>query len=658
MVRVVVFDGGVGGGVRLVVVAHHLVVDGVSWRVLVEDFARAYGQVMAGEPVDLGARTTPFPVWAERLAAHVQAGGFDAELDHWRRMGEVDCAELPRDREHEGNGLVASQGSVSVGVSGEVTAALVREVAGVVRARVDEVLLAVVGRVVCGWVGGRVVVDVEGHGREELFAGVDVSRTVGWFTSVFPVVVADAGEWSDQVRGVKEAVRAVPHRGVGFGALRYLGSPEQREVVAGVPAAQVSFNYLGRFDTTTDHHTPYTAMTLGGSDAPEEERAHLLDIVGRIEDGRLIIEIAYSRDIHTESTIRRLADHLRDSLEELVGLGVSGGVSAVSPSDFALVELEQAAVDRVVGDGAGVVDVLPLTPMQQGMLFHSLLDGGSSYFEQLVVELDGVADVAALGRAWQRVVDERPALRVSLAWEELAEPVQVVHREVTVPVRVLDWRGCSVEWREQELARLVAEDEAAGLDLGRAPLLRVVLARVDETRVVVVWTFHHVLLDGWSLPLVLEDVFAAYRGRALKPRPSFRGHLEWLSERDTEAGLAHWREVLAGFDTPTPLPYDRTPRNLRQARSTQRLETPLSEENSAAVHRFAREQGVTVNAVVQGAWALLLAAYSGETDVVFGATTSGRPAELPGVEEALGLFINTLPVRVSIDPATPAATWL
>ncbi|MEU4734377.1 amino acid adenylation domain-containing protein, partial [Streptomyces fradiae] len=177
-------------------------------------------------------------------------------------------------------------------------------------------------------------------------------------------------------------------------------------------------------------------------------------------------------------------------------------------------------------------------------------------------------------------------------------------------------------------------------------------------RVQVVWTFHHILLDGWSLPLVMADLFTAYRGGALPARPAFRDYHAWLSEQDTEAAHAYWRDVLAGYDTPVPLPYDRAPDDVRAARATERQELDVPDGLSDAVLDFAKRHRLTVNTVVQGAWALLLSAYSGQTDIVFGATTSGRPTDLPDVESTVGIFINTLPVRIRLDPARPVADWL
>ncbi|WP_258036018.1 condensation domain-containing protein, partial [Streptomyces fradiae] len=452
---------------------------------------------------------------------------------------------------------------------------------------------------------------------------------------MFPVVLRSYDGWDAQIKHTKEALRAVPGRGIGFGALRHL-----RGELEAVPAPRVSFNYLGRFDPRGEDGL-YESITLnpGGEYAPEEERAHLLDVVGQVVDGRLVFDWAFSTAVHDEATVAGLAERFAAELTELVGHCLTDGAGGATPSDFPLVSLSQAEVDRLVGDGRDVEDVYPLTPMQQGMLFHTLLEPDSpSYFEQLMFVLDGVTDIQGLARAWQRVADATPVLRTSLAWEGLDEPVQRVHRSAPFPVTVGDWSGLPEEGQRAALEEFTAADERAGIDLSVAPLSRVALFRLSETRVQVVWTFHHILLDGWSLPLVMADLFTAYRGGALPARPAFRDYHAWLSEQDTEAAHAYWRDVLAGYDTPVPLPYDRAPDDVRSTRSTARLVDDLPAGPTTAVHDFAKRHRITVNAMVQAAWALLLSAYSGQTDVVFGATTSGRPTDLPDVESTVGIF--------------------
>ncbi|MFI9000578.1 amino acid adenylation domain-containing protein [Streptomyces sp. NPDC053541] len=649
LVRVVFFDGGPSAGSRLLLAAHHLAVDGVSLRVLLEDLDAACRRL------PLAPRTTSFQEWAARLAAHTEQGGFDAELPYWSALTEGVPVDVPVDS--AGANLMGAQDTVRSGLSPELTRRLLQDVPGAYRTQVNDVLLAALARVLCGWTGERrLLVDLEGHGREELFDGVDLSRTVGWFTTMFPVALEAYDGWEQQIKHTKELLRAVPHRGLGHGALRHL-----RGALDGAPVPRVSFNYLGQFDASAGDGGVFRTSALhpGGEYAPVEERPHLLDVVGRVVDGRLVVDWAYATSVHDTDTVAGLAERFTAELTSLIEHCTAEGTGGVTPSDFPLARLTQTELDRLTADGHGVEDVYPLTPMQQGMLFHSLLEPDSSaYFEQTLLVLDGVTDVDALARAWQRVVDATPVLRTTVAWQGVEEPVQIVRREVVLPVTVEDWSGLTEDEQRAALAEFTADDERRGIDLTVAPLSRVALFRLSETRVQVVWTFHHILLDGWSLPLVMADLFTAYRGGELRPRPAFRDYAAWLRQQDTEAAYAYWRDVLAGYDAPVPLPYDRAPEDVRAARAVERLELDLPAGLSDAVLGFARRHRLTVNTVVQGAWALLLSAYSGRTDLVFGATTSGRPTDVPDVESAVGIFINTLPVRVRVDPREPVADWL
>ncbi|MFI9009949.1 non-ribosomal peptide synthase/polyketide synthase [Actinosynnema sp. NPDC053489] len=648
------------GGRQLLVAVHHLVVDGVSWRVLLDDLDTAYRQALRGEPVDLGARTTSFRDWALRLAEHAAGGGFDDEADHW--AGTTADRGVPVDL--DGANTSGTVRGVSAELDAATTRALLQDVPGVYRTRVNDVLLSALGRVLVEWTGReRVVVDLEGHGRDgDFLDGVDLSRTVGWFTSVFPVAleVPGTGDWGSTLKSVKEQLRAVPRKGIGHGALRYLRGTGTGTDAAGHPA--VAFNYLGQFDQAAGGTVFRTVDGLAADAAPDTPRPHLLDVVGAVEDKRLKLTWYFSDRVHDESTVRVLAERMAGALREIVAHCARPDAGGRTPSDFPLAGLDQAGVDRLVGDGRDVEDVYPLTPMQAGMVFHSLSQGEEGlYTEQIAFVLDGVTDTAVLARAWREVVERTPILRSRVVWEGVDRPLQVVQRGVEVPVRELDWTGLSDDEHRQALRELLERDAARGLDLGAAPLMRLVLARVSDTAVRVVWTFHHVLLDGWSTFQVLTDVFGCHAaitaGRRPEPvaRRPFGDYLRWLHQQDAEEAERHWRRVLDGFRAPTALPVDRPAEQGHAGGSAEWLTLTLP---GAALRGFAQRNGLTTNAVVQGAWALLLSRYSGQRDVCFGSTVSGRPADLPGADSITGMFINTLPVRVEVDDDEPVVAWL
>ncbi len=322
---------------------------------------------------------------------------------------------------------------------------------------------------------------------------------------------------------------------------------------------------------------------------------------------------------------------------------------------------------------ANVADIYPLTPVQQGLLMTILLaeDRRRFYSDQIVFALRGRLDAAAWHAAWQEVVERQPALRTQLAWERRARPLQVVRRAVELPWQELDWRGLPESVREGRLADFLRDDHARGFALDRAPLLRGALIRWEEGSARFVLTFHHILLDGWSLARVLAEVRAAYAARLasrpveLPPAVPFRGYVAWIERRAAADAEAFWRRELAGLPAPAPLPFDGEGEALdaeeggwATAAETAVLPAAVAERLTA----LARRLRVTPSTLFQGAWALLLDRASahppGAGDVVFGGVVAGRPPELPGVEEMVGLFINALPVRVAIDPARDLAGWL
>jgi amino acid adenylation domain-containing protein/non-ribosomal peptide synthase protein (TIGR01720 family) len=677
LLRAVLCTEAVGRRPVLFLVVHHLVIDGVSWRILVADLDTAYRQAVAGAPINLGPKTTSFRNWALRLAEHATAGGCAAELGHWAAVGAGAELPLPTDcTQPMGDNTIASMRSVSVRLDPQQTTALLRDVPVVYQTQINDVLLAALGTVLARWSGqDRVLVDLEGHGREEIFDGVDLSRTVGWFTTIFPVALEvcvgddrDADDWSGTLKSVKEQLRAVPGRGLGYGVLRYLA---QEAGLGGRPAPQVSFNYLGRFDEDLPAGGLIHRWDTGiaGNDSPAATRAHLLDIVGRVERGCLELTWYYSEDLHQERTIRALAEDMISALHAIIEHCSQPGVGGRTPSDFPLARLGQQELDRLVGDGRSIEDIYPLTPMQAGMVFHVLSPGQQGlYHEQITFVLDGVPDPQILAAAWQHVIDCTPVLRSFIVWEGVDEPLQMVHRHVELPVVHHDWRALCPEDRDRELQRILARDRAEGFPLATCGLLRLALARLSGTEVQVVWTFHHVLLDGWSVPQVLSDVFACHAALAQGQPPApvarrpFRDYLRWLSECDEKQAEQFWRDVLGDLESPTPLPYDHVPRQAHITRSSRWLSVGLGEDDSGRLDEFARSHHLTVNTVLQGVWAVLLSRYSSERAVCFGATVSGRPADLPGAQDITGIFINTVPVRIdvapTIGPGMGAVEWL
>jgi amino acid adenylation domain-containing protein len=313
-----------------------------------------------------------------------------------------------------------------------------------------------------------------------------------------------------------------------------------------------------------------------------------------------------------------------------------------------------------------VEDLYPLSPMQSGLLFHSLYDPDAGYYvEQFSCLFDGELDAAAFERAWRQLLGRHAILRTAFVWKGLDKPLQVVRQQVGLPLEVSDWRALGEREREERLEAFLEADRARGFELSEAPLMRLCLVRLADDSYQFVWTSHHLLLDGWSMGLLLRELFIRYdalvRGAEpiVEPVKPYRDYIAWLQRQDSSKAEAYWRRMLAGFAAPTPLGIGRVSlSSSRQEAQYDRRQVALPADLTSGLQTFARRHRLTLGTLMQGAWALLLSRYSAEEDVVFGVTVSGRPADLAEVETMVGLFINTLPMRVKAAPESPLLDWL
>ncbi|HEY0603676.1 MAG TPA: amino acid adenylation domain-containing protein [Herpetosiphonaceae bacterium] len=312
-----------------------------------------------------------------------------------------------------------------------------------------------------------------------------------------------------------------------------------------------------------------------------------------------------------------------------------------------------------------IQDIYKLSPIQQGMLFHNLYTPASGvYFEQFSWAAPDL-DIEAFERAWQQAVDRHPILRTSFFWEDLDEPLQLVHRRVTLPIERYSWIELSPEEQAERLPQFLRDDRARGFELSQAPLMRLSLIQLDQRNYQITWSYHHLLLDGWSVALLMEEVFAIYNAlrkgetpRVPRRRP-YRDYVQWLSKQDSSAAEEFWRDMLRGFSTPTRMRLERVARPpAPDGQDYTFRQVALPQPATEALQALARQERITLNTIVQGAWAILLSRHSGDNDLVYGVTVAGRPPELTGFESMIGVFINTLPIRVKITPDRSLREWL
>ncbi|WP_412765391.1 non-ribosomal peptide synthase/polyketide synthase [Pseudomonas sp. NGC7] len=649
------------GDQRLLLVVHHLVVDGVSWRVLLEDLQQAYLSVSAGQPVELPAKTSAYKAWAERLQAYGKSADLAQELSYWHAQLQHADDDLPRDHLQGGN-QVRHAAYASTHLDAQWTRKLLHEAPMAYRTQINDLLLAALARVVARWTGRtNVLVRLEGHGREDVFDDLDLTRTVGWFTSIYPVTLTAQAQLDSSIKVIKEQLRAVPNKGIGYGLLRYLGSDDSRQVLESLPQGEIVFNYLGQFDGSfQEQDSVFTpAKEDGGANQSEEAPlGSLLALNGQVYAGELKMGWTFSRELFDASTIQRLADEYAQELKALITHCCQAANRGVTPSDFPLARLSQAELDSLPVPAAEIADIYPLAPMQQGMLFHTLYEqSAGNYINQLRVDVDGL-DVERFKHAWQGALGAYDILRTGFVWQgDLDHAVQIVRKHVELPFTEQDWRNQPTA--DQALDALAERERQRGFVLDAAPLLRLVLVRTGEQRHHLICTHHHILMDGWSTSRLLGEVLQRYAGQALPTQSAhYREYIAWLQRQDAVAAETFWKEQLTALEQPTRLVHAIRMAPGEQASGHAAFHQVFDREQTARVEAFARANRVTVNTLMQSAWMLLLHRYTGQSTVCFGATVAGRPADLPGVEEQIGLFINTLPVIGSPRVELTVAEWI
>ena len=650
------------GTQRLLLVIHHLVVDGVSWRILLEDLQQIYTALALGREPELPAKTSAWRDWATRLANHAASEAIEGELAGWLARLQGADATLPCD--DPAGSLEQRHAQV---VNGQLPQARTRELlqaaGSAYRTQINDLLLAALAQAVNRWSGRPdVLVRLEGHGREDLFEDIDLSRTVGWFTSLYPVRLTPHLAPGDCIKAVKEQLRAIPGNGLGFGLLRHLASPEQRQALAALPVPRITFNYLGQLDQgfDADAWLRPCAGPSGDTRAAAAPLGNWLTLNAQVYQGCLGLSWTFSGQMFARERIEQLNGLYLEALQGLIQHCCVDGGEGVTPSDFPLAGLAQAQLDALPVAPSAIADVLPLTPMQQGMLFHSLYQpAGSAYLNQMRLQVQGL-DVERFVQAWQACVDRHDVLRASFHWQHgLEQPLQVVHKHLAVPRELHDWRGR--DDLASALDALAASDLARAFELDQAPLLRLVVVRTGEDDWHLIQTTHHILLDGWSSSRLLGEVLQRYAGQGCTtPASSYRPYLGWLAKQPADASEAFWKARLAELAEPTRLAdalADGSEREAAPGSFAERV-SRLGVADTARLKAFARQQKVTANTVLQAAWLLLLRRYTQQDCVAFGATVSGRPAELPGIEEQLGLFINTLPVIAQPEAQLTVGQWL
>jgi len=662
----------------LVLTLHHFVVDGVSWRILLDDLKRLTTDAMASLP----ARTMSLRAWAQALALEGELGARRAEEGLWLSQVENTDA-LPQDhlidaRNNTYQTIATTKGQLSIVQTEQLTRAQ-----ATYHGAVNDVLLAALGLALRQWSLrqyrydlGDTVIALEGHGRE---TDADLSRTVGWLTSMFPIRLEfgdlnlnDLASAGHAVRRVKERLRAMPDKGLGYGILRYL-DPESRIAQIEEIAPQLVFNYLGRLDKKQDAVDQWQlaeGFASTSQDDPLRQRLHLIEINALIHsDGSLRFDIHYCGAAYANESIEELARCFETMLQTVSQHCLEAPFeNRHTPSDYPLVThkieqlpvLDQSVLDQLMQQYPDLQDIVPLTPSQQGLAFESMARAEGledPYHIQIILIVKGKLDIGAMQRAWARVIKRHAILRLVLAPSDIAPGLAVIRGDAACDDQVVELTGSY----EQRLAQIQSMDLKEGFDFGHQPLVRLRIGDLGEQKSAILISKHHLILDGWSLPILMRELAHIYdcdvKGLTEKlSRPfAWQDHLQWLARQDQHAARQYWLSHLNELTEPSRLQF--IPPAVEQT-GTGAVYFNFDQSLNEQFDQFARTNSLTQASVLMGLFGLVLARTSRLSEIVIGSVHNGRSNTVSGIDQAVGLFIDTLPLFMHLPAGEPLAQWL
>lgn len=657
-----IYFRGVDENGRLLLIMHHLIVDGVSWRVILDDINALCAQIRQGDVLSLPAKTASFQQWGGFLQEYADSPELHSEKAYWLESLLKDVPQLQAAVANTAEQLQREDQEIRIELDDILTQQLLQQAGQAYRTQINELLLAALLLGFSKWKGQTAIrVDLEGHGREELSSDLDLSQTVGWFTTVYPLTLSakKVDDLAELICNVKEQYRSVPNKGLGYGVLKYLAKDPELIDLSEKAGSEIVFNYLGQFDQNVNSVTYFkgAAESTGINMSPRRKQTHKLSFNGLVTGGCLRFDLSFDAAAFEYTDMQHLSKAIHQALKDVVSHCLQPGNKRLTASDFPLSKIENKELS-LWQQQYSILDIYPATPMQRGLLFHSAMDR-SAYVTQMLLAIEGKLDVELFENAWLEVVKRHDIFRTAFVSGNNGMQ-QLVLSSAELAFTSIDLSRLNRVEQDARIASDQSVDKANGFNTSQAPLMRLTLWRLSEDEYRFLWTVHHALVDGWCLPLVYNDVFQCYWSQLNKqplslPKPSpYRDYVSWLLGKQQQISLEYWRKEFHGVDGATPLPR----RKNQAALGIEEVSLEFTPDETAALSELVRVAQCTMNILVQAAWATLLSYYSDTETVVFGATVSGRPAELANAESMVGLFINTVPVRADIPTEVTVLDWL
>jgi len=654
-------------GDRLLIIVHHLVIDGVSWRIMFEDIETLYQQYKRSENLELPWKTDSFKLWSEKLSEYSNSEEFLKELNWWKRWETVKFDDIQKDFP-DGSNFMKDVAKLSFTLSEEETEFLLTKVHESFKTEINDILLTALGLAINKtWNLHNVLIGFESHGRQEIIKNLDIHRTIGWFSCFYPILlfISNVKSLSRVIKEIKENLRSIPNQGIGYSILKYLTPLESKNSVDFNLSPQFLFNYLGQFDGDLEEKSfKQSRESVGNVLSPNIQRDFEIDIASIIANKRMFISISYSKNQYRKESMERFLKQYEAELRQVIQYCFNKKEREISPSDLTFKELSIDDLENLesifIARGLGKIkDLYPLSPMQEGMFFHSLYNKNSSeYFEQVSYRFKGNMNRVYVERGLDELLKRYDILRTVFIHDILDRPVQVVLSE-----RKVDFYFEEIPYDSDRdkidsyIKKFKEKDRNRSFVLDKDVLIRISLLQINAAEYEFIFSHHHLLMDGWCTDILISEFMEIYNSLTvgniyyLPKVVQYRTYIQWLEQQDKESPKKYWRKYLDQFETATGI----TKKNISISEKSYKLEKlsfHLEGEKSKRLNQFAQRNRVTLNTVIQAIWGIILARYNNKQDVVFGAVVSGRPPDIVGVETMVGLFINTIPVRIRYDAET------
>ncbi|MCO7227535.1 non-ribosomal peptide synthetase, partial [Pleionea sp. CnH1-48] len=644
---------------RLLLIFHHMVIDGVSWRILLQDFETLLEQSVNQSPLQLPPRSASVQQWSQHLSDWARREELEQEKNYWLNSYQ---SHARRFCDIAGKGeqkplLLAKSSILDFSLEASATQKLLGQCQKTYRTQINELLLAALSLAFYRWSGEESLrLYMEGHGRTCPDNSIDLTRTIGWLTSVFPVSLnVKENDIANAICDIKEQYRQMPNSGLSFGVFKHMVNDAD---INALPDPELVFNYLGQLDRVLEDEGVLQPAyeSCGNSVSLRRHSAYSLILNAQVENQRMQFRLMFDKEHYQEDKLADFLSALETSLLEIIEHCCSVNFGSYTPSDFPLAQASREDLELWSIDSK-VSDLYPATEMQQGLLFHSMLAAGS-YTVQTLFNIKHL-DVENFKSAWGNVIEQHAIFRTGFVGLEQGNAHQKVYLSASMPWQIFDISTLPESEQQAHIHDYRQADGDKAFRLDEAPLMRMTLFKISDNEHALLWSRHHALLDAWCTTKVVDDVFKAYASqeKGEEPAATYREYVEWLQQRNWNEADEYWKKQLSTLNGMTSLPfYAQNPRQDNVGKLE--LDMTLNEQQTQQVLEFVRSQRVTTNVLVQAAWALLLARYSNESTVAFGATTSGRPADLRGVEDIVGIFINTVPVVIDVESHDSVGHWL